>query len=236
MCSVLKCSRLTDPRFRKCEYHRAIGRSYGSRRRDKLKSTGLCVQCGVVKSRLGGTRCDKCNLTNVASSGMTYRRSRSLGKCSKCSEPSADGLVTCARHAQNRLEYVRAMKKDWADNGLCTNCGDAKNSQTTKYCRTCQQASSSRHHTYRIAAINAYGGSACACSACSEKNIKLLCIDHTNNDGNEHRKKLNRKSIYGWLKINNYPPGFQVLCFNCNIGKSLNGGTCPHLDEVQLND
>jgi len=24
------------------------------------------------------------------------------------------------------------------------------------------------------------------------------------------------------------PAGFQVLCFNCNIGKQLNDGTCPH--------
>ncbi len=31
-----------------------------------------------------------------------------------------------------------------------------------------------------------------------------------------------------WLKANNFPPGFQTLCHNCNIGKHRNKGICPH--------
>jgi len=34
--------------------------------------------------------------------------------------------------------------------------------------------------------------------------------------------------IHRWLKKHKYPDGFQVLCFNCNVGKYLNKGTCPH--------
>jgi len=29
-----------------------------------------------------------------------------------------------------------------------------------------------------------------------------------------------------------YPDGFQVACWNCNAGRDLNGGVCPH-QEVQ---
>ena len=34
--------------------------------------------------------------------------------------------------------------------------------------------------------------------------------------------------FYRWLKRNNFPEGFQVLCFNCNCGKEINKGVCPH--------
>jgi hypothetical protein len=35
-------------------------------------------------------------------------------------------------------------------------------------------------------------------------------------------------SFYMWLIRRGFPVGFQVLCFNCNIGRSMNGGICPH--------
>ena len=91
------------------------------------------------------------------------------------------------------------------------------------------------YHSIRRAAIEAYGGMKCAC--CGETIEQFLTIDHINNDGAEHRKSLGRKigngkggsaTIYTWLKNNNYPPGFQVLCMNCNHGKSRNKGVCPH--------
>lgn len=49
-----------------------------------------------------------------------------------------------------------------------------------------------------------------------------------NNDGKQHRKLIKKRSIYEWLRQNKYPNGFQILCFNCNCGKSINKGKCPH--------
>lgn len=80
----------------------------------------------------------------------------------------------------------------------------------------------------------AYGGYRCAC--CGESEPQFLSIDHVNNDGADHRRELgydgNGKGAGGatwrWLKANNFPPGFQVLCMNCNFGKARNGGICPH--------
>jgi hypothetical protein len=51
--------------------------------------------------------------------------------------------------------------------------------------------------------------------------------------GNEHRRNigLGMKSgvfLYKWLVDNNYPKGYQVLCWNCNCGKRMNDGICPH--------
>ena len=76
------------------------------------------------------------------------------------------------------------------------------------------------------AAYAAYGGYLCAC--CGETIEAFLSLDHINNDGADHRRAVDRRKIYKWLKVNGYPEGFQVLCMNCNFGKARNGGICPH--------
>jgi len=73
---------------------------------------------------------------------------------------------------------------------------------------------------------NAYGGYQCVC--CGETIKQFLSLDHINNDGNKHRKIVDRRKIYHWLKKNNFPLGYQVLCMNCNFGKARNNGICPH--------
>lgn len=72
-----------------------------------------------------------------------------------------------------------------------------------------------------------YGGNPPKCNCCGESIIEFLTIDHINNDGAEHRKLIKTSNCYSWLKRNNYPKSFQVLCFNCNMSKGLYG-ECPH--------
>lgn len=72
-------------------------------------------------------------------------------------------------------------------------------------------------------------GDKCAC--CDETESEFLTIDHVNNDGAAHRKELGVSSvrIHRWLKKNNFPPGFQILCMNCNFAKGHHfTHTCPH--------
>jgi hypothetical protein len=76
------------------------------------------------------------------------------------------------------------------------------------------------------AAYTAYGGYICRC--CGETLVPFLSLDHINNDGANHRRSVKRRNLYKWLKRQGYPPGFQVLCMNCNFGKARNGGLCPH--------
>jgi len=86
----------------------------------------------------------------------------------------------------------------------------------------------------RIEAFNAYGGAKCAC--CGETEFTFLQLDHMNDDGAEHRKRLmpSRKHglsstvVFADLKRHGWPSGYQVLCANCNIDRELNNGTCPH--------
>jgi hypothetical protein len=74
------------------------------------------------------------------------------------------------------------------------------------------------------------------CCCCGETREKFLTIDHVNNDGSKQRKQAGVPSgsaFYLWLIRNNYPIELQTLCFNCNPGKYLNAGICPHKTEQE---
>lgn len=85
-----------------------------------------------------------------------------------------------------------------------------------------------RNKEVRLAALKAYSKDL-ICDCCSEKNVEFLTIDHINGNGNKYRKKIGGGSgaIYRWLRDNNYPKGFRVLCMNCNYSIGIYG-YCPH--------
>lgn len=71
-----------------------------------------------------------------------------------------------------------------------------------------------------------YYGRICAC--CGEDKTEFLGIDHENGGGKQHRKDI-WNHIYRWLKSNDYPSGFRILCHNCNMALNFYG-FCPHRD------
>jgi hypothetical protein len=81
-------------------------------------------------------------------------------------------------------------------------------------------------YNLRMKVFNHYGKK-CAC--CGDNNINHLTIDHINGGGTNHRRKigLNGSSVYFWLIKNNFPEGYQTLCYNCNCSKG-HVGYCPH--------
>lgn len=87
----------------------------------------------------------------------------------------------------------------------------------------------------KIEVFSAYGGVMCIC--CGESDIRFLTIDHKYNDGAEERRLLGSvgggMAFYRYLKRLGYPDGYQVLCYNCNCGKRINGGRCPHEDPTE---
>jgi len=85
----------------------------------------------------------------------------------------------------------------------------------------------------RLEALLHYSNDSLKCACCGEDHLEFLTIDHINGNGAEHRREIGKtREMFQWLKSNDYPPGFQVLCFNCNCAKGSNG-TCPHELERQ---
>jgi len=60
------------------------------------------------------------------------------------------------------------------------------------------------------------------CAHCGITDIDVLCLDHVNDNGANERKLAGLGScFYQWIKRNNYPVGYQVLCANCNLKKQI---------------
>jgi len=84
--------------------------------------------------------------------------------------------------------------------------------------------------TLKIKALKAYSRDKIRCVCCGEKEIDFLCLDHIENTGKSDRKKYGLGTqFFKWLKANNYPQNLklQVMCYNCNISKRING-ICIH--------
>ena len=79
----------------------------------------------------------------------------------------------------------------------------------------------------------AYGGYLCVC--CEETEPVFLTLDHIHGGGSRHvREVVGRRggNLYHWIVKNNFPKNmFQVLCWNCNSGRAVNGGICPHQEK-----
>ena len=70
-----------------------------------------------------------------------------------------------------------------------------------------------------------------------------MSLDHVNNDGAAQRVSLhklyrgdNHFYLYRAILAGNAPTDIQTLCFNCNFGKGINNGICPHRDRLPLVD
>ena len=147
-------------------------------------------------------------------------------------------MKTCRTCKQSKPEDDFYRMKEYRQ-GACKVCMRAKTKEWNDKFRTpersAQWAANKKAQAVRIkdAVFGAYGGYVCAC--CGETERKFLSLDHINNDGGKWRKdtfgarNYAGKRTYAWLHRHGYPPGIQVLCMNCNHGKSLNGGVCPHL-------
>lgn len=74
--------------------------------------------------------------------------------------------------------------------------------------------------------VLAHYGDACVC--CGETNFEFLAIDHVHGGGQAHRREVGGgASFLRWLRDSGYPPGFRVMCHNCNMALGFYG-YCPH--------
>ena len=85
----------------------------------------------------------------------------------------------------------------------------------------------------RVVVIKHYSNNKINCKCCNQKGIKFLTIDHIEGrKAMNHKRRLSSTRLIDWLIKNNYPKGFQVLCWNCNCAKGFYE-KCSH--EVEKN-
>lgn len=189
-------------------------------KRAEYAVAGLCSHCGKRPPVPAGKTCQPCRDYACAA----WKQLVAAGLCQK----------SCGRRAEPGLQQCRECLNKQADRDTATAnallCKKCKKSVTTgnKYCGKCREKQRARYQRLRDAVFAAYGGYRCCCPGCNVTEPRFLQIDHINNDGAKHRKEIGGSGahVYGWLRRNKYPPGFQVLCANCNYAKKT--GTCPH--------
>ena len=159
----------------------------------------------------------------------------------KLSEEHKKKISESLRIFHNNLkESINLSKREYRiKNNLCIRCG-SYSPHKTHLCKEClaiykekygESKKSYRDGTIQLV-IEHYGG---ICNCCGESNPLFLTIDHINGGGNKHRLSISKSDkpvggqvIYYWIIKNDFPSDFQILCFNCNLGKTRNKGVCPH--------
>lgn len=106
-----------------------------------------------------------------------------------------------------------------------------KERRTAEYKRnhgTYKRSKSDNTALLRHQALLAYSNGVIQCACCGELEYEFLTIDHiVPRKEHGHDQSFSGRKLYLWLKRNNYPAGFQVYCWNCNLGKHR-CGECPH--------
>lgn len=142
---------------------------------------------------------------------------------------------TVCRKLKELSEFY--LRTNGTPHGKCKSCykarvNKARAANRAHYRKVCNEWTTAFKAKVREAVFAAYGGAECAC--CGENERKFLTLDHINNDGAKHRMKIaGKRTASGWttyvhLYRQGFPAGYQILCMNCNFGKRMNHGVCPH--------
>jgi len=170
-------------------------------------------------------------------------------KCSKCKtlKNPKEFYSKNSKHCKSCVSeaVARMPKKEFKKN--CSKCGGPwDDSSHYSWCKNCARKyivlwrEKNYEHFYKqVAARNleirkevlAYysPGGIVQCVCCSIPNYEFMTIEHSSGNGSKHRKELKRHGVnfLKWLKAQGFPPGYEVLCFNCQYALGTYG-KCPH--------
>lgn len=79
-----------------------------------------------------------------------------------------------------------------------------------------RQFARTSYNNMRNRVINKYGGK---CASCGESDVRILCIDHVDSNGNQERAIIRTTRLYWRLNKEERLDKYQVLCLNCNAFK-----------------
>jgi hypothetical protein len=154
---------------------------------------------------------------------------RELGLCTNCGSPKDRDGIRCSKCNKNNTKKISEWKKSHPKR--------VKEIRKKSYIKNQAKILLHAHNYLRkfwLSVITHYGGNPPKCACCGETILKFLTIDHMYKNGRKERKELKRWGLpfYQWLVQNNFPEGYQVLCFNCNCGRAINKGICPHKEGI----
>jgi len=194
----------TERTYPKCTYCDLPAPVKGLCRRHYKKY--LAIKNGTYKKRWEKIKSDKKLLERKRLCDKIYR------------ERKKAGIDTTRKRDDNAL-----VNQDWRKyfNSWRASSGRAKKAGMELH---------NKYYEYRIEAINKYSNGTNKCNRCGIADMRVLDIDHINNDGSQHRKEIGNLNTVWWLQKNGYPEGFQILCRNCNWIKEMDRKQSQNLE------
>lgn len=190
---------------------------------DRAPGFSRCAPC-LEKSKAASAKYRASNPDKVKIGNVAFREGRASHGFCRCGVPSNPGRVSCDPCLQDHRASTAARRSRRSDGGLCRACGVPSGGRS--HCRFCLDKISDRIRALKYEVFAAYGN---ICACCGESEKMFLQIDHIAGGGKKDRDAgLFSATWYRWLKRSGFPKDYQLLCANCNWGKHLNGGVCPH--------
>lgn len=219
ICCSIGCSNKPKPGRKYCDTCSQKSADRTAARRHARLVAGLCSRCGAQPRWAGAILCEACRALQLAASDRRKQQRAAAGQCYRCGE------LQRAPRKRATSTSMSQYRQQRSDAGQCTKCragGDAGPAPGYKLCQCCIDKGRERHAANKLAVLAAYGGA--VCQGCGETEVAVLQIDHIYGGGHRHALQIGnghvsngRSKMYKWLRDNGYPPGFRVLCANCNL-------------------
>ena len=166
-----------------------------------------------------------------------YSAVRPTGKPEGAGEAFCMGLCMRFVYPKDWICRCGSTNKKNRGRGLCYNCyqseyqrgylgPDQTDEQREHRRKVLRGIARRKYYTLRDEMFEALGKK---CADCGISTEHVLSLDHINNDGADHRRSLGTNGRMGTMrqvildvKRRGWPKEeFQILCFNCNIGKKV---------------
>lgn len=173
---------------------------------DKRKKDGYrsyCKRCFIDTTAPNRARFLEKSIIKVEEDLITHKT------CSGCKQslPLIDFSISKSHvyGLQSRCRYCSA---------------DREKSRRDRYKSEGTSSSYSHNMRYKIEVFSHYSQGDPKCACCNTKYLPHLTLDHINQDGAKRRKNGEPQGgahLWKYVKDNNYPLDFRILCYNCNI-------------------
>lgn len=170
-----------------------------------------CRDCGIEQMKKsknkGDQPCRRCGDAQI------LNRENYGNICKECYNKEHAQFQSSHReqyYAKNRDKHIEYLRKRMRDNPELV-----------------RSQSNASYHKVRFEVLSHYSPDLCCVKCGFNGHISALSIDHINGDGADHRRQLGGSNMYRWIKNNDFPNTFQVLCMNCQFIKAYENKERP---------
>jgi hypothetical protein len=154
-------------------------------------------------------KCRKCEQEKPATTEYFYAR-----PTGNLSSPCKD----CCRRVQD--DYAAHHQSEIKDRRRTRNqeLASRQKDYRQRMLKAQRRRMKERRSNLRLLALWEYGGQPPKCRCCGNDRIRFLCV---------HGPRKLTIELYRWLKENEYPSGYHILCYNCSFSWRIYN-SCPH--------